>query len=442
VNLRTILVVLRKELIDVARDRRALAFMVLLPIAIVPVLMGGMGKAMELGQRRLLEDASKVAIVGAERSPKIDRLLRSFESAVAVMGAPEEYTLASMERSLSAADVADAKKATGGMDLTRLSLWKVVDAPIPDREAAVKAVERREVDVVVIIPEGFDEALAGDGTASLTAVYDSAYDRSRNAWRKVRSSLDAFERGALLKRLARRDLEKAYLEPLRIVESTVASKEQEGRAAVSLILPYLLILMCFSGAMYPAIDLGAGEKERGTLETLLVSPAGRAEIVVGKLCVIFATSILAAALNIASLAFSLQSGIFPDMGKQIQLSVDPVAAGVALLLMLPVAAIFASVLLAISIFAKSFKEAQAYFAPFNILIILPAFVSAIPGLELNWKLALVPIVNVSLAIKEALSGTYRWPELCLIVLSTIALASASVAFCARWFRREEVLFRS
>jgi sodium transport system permease protein len=457
VSLRTIRVILFKELLDVARDRRALAFMVLLPIAIVPALVGGMGKLMAFGKRKLLEEPSKVAVMGAEHAPKVDRLLRSFESLASLALAPDEFTLASMEQALASGggepgaarpqgagpDPAAIGKVLGeDIDLAKVSLLKVVDPPPLDRNGARAAVEKRDLDLVVVIPEGFAAALEGEGTASLTMVYDSSFDRSRTAFRKARDILATFERGVVLRRLPKRGLEKGFLDPVRVVEATVASKEQEGRAALALILPYLLILMCFSGAVYPAIDLGAGEKERGTLETLLVSPAGRAEIVVGKLLVIFATSLLAAALNIGSLAITLESGAFADLGKTLPFSVDPVAAGVALLLMLPVAAIFASVLLAVSIFAKSFKEAQAYFAPFNIALILPAFVSAIPGVELNRALALVPIVNVSLAIKEALAGTYKWDALALIVLSTAALAALSVAFCARWFRREDVLFRS
>ena len=108
----------------------------------------------------------------------------------------------------------------------------------------------------------------------------------------------------------------------------------------------------------------------------------------------------------------------------------------------PLAAIFASVLLSVSIFAKSFKEAQAYFVPFNFVIIVPAFFSMIPGVELNLRLALIPVVNVSLAIKETLTGVYKWDCLAVIVLSTCALAAACVAFSAHWFKREEVLFRS
>lgn len=437
---RNIWTIFKKELLDISRDRRALVFMIVLPIAVVPLLMVGMGKLLAFGTQKLLEEPSRIAVLNGEASPRLVAALRFYESPATSLP-PPELVAAGMEEA-EGRPLPEGRLLPKGVDVGKVSIFKVVPAP-GDREATRRAIEKKEIEAAVEIPEGFDAALAAERPVEVTIDYDSSVDKSKVAHRNLADLLRRFERGVvLLERLPRHGIDKSLLDPIKVVDATVASKEQEGRAIAALILPYMLILMCFGGAVYPAIDLGAGEKERGTLETLLICPAARSELVLGKFFVIFATSLVAALLNIASLAFSLRTGLSSELGPLIKLNVDPWSAGVALVLMLPIAAVFAAVLLAISIFAKSFKEAQSYFAPFNIVIILPAFVSAIPGLELTRGLALVPIVNVSLAIKETLQGTYKWDCLGIIVVSTVALAAASVVFCTQWFKREEVLFRS
>ena len=110
-------------------------------------------------------------------------------------------------------------------------------------------------------------------------------------------------------------------------------------------------------------------------------------------------------------------------------------------MLLPLAAVFAAMLLSISIYAKSFKEAQSYAAPLQMLMILPAFVAMLPGVELDWGTAMIPVTNVSLAIKELIKGTMDPTLLVAILGSSTALAVGLLVFCARWFEREDVLFR-
>ncbi len=152
-------------------------------------------------------------------------------------------------------------------------------------------------------------------------------------------------------------------------------------------------------------------------------------------------ALVAALLNIASLTVTMKMGWLADIGTS-DLELDPVAIALSALLMLPVAAFFSSVLLAISIFAKSFKEAQSYSAPFNMAIIVPAFFSFIPGIELTIPLALVPLVNVSLALKEAWAGIFQWDCIAVLMASSALYAALALAFCVKWFQREQVLFRT
>lgn len=443
-SLRNIWIVFLKELKDITRDRRTLMFMIILPLAAAPLLMIVMGKLLAFGVKQVKESPGRVAVIGAENSPRTMAILEAMESLDRfATTAPVELALGLAESMKEQQDPLMGLLVAAGIDSAAevKSLLKLTPAP-GDREATRKAIEEKELEVAIVIPENFDADVAAERRTALTLHYDSSFDKSREAQKRIATFVRAYARGVVQTRLPKHGLSADFLQPFDVKADSVASKEKEGRALLAQFLPYLLILMCLSGAVYPATDLGAGEKERGTLETLLVSPAERTDLVMGKFFVIFLTSLVAAALNIFSIGFSLGSGLFAELGKEMPFTIDPLGFTLAIALMLPVAAIFAAVLLSISIFAKSFKEAQAYFVPFNFVVIIPAFFSFIPGVELNVFFSLIPLVNVSLAIKEVLAGTYKWGCLALILASTVVIAGACIAFCAAWFKREEVLFRT
>jgi sodium transport system permease protein len=203
------------------------------------------------------------------------------------------------------------------------------------------------------------------------------------------------------------------------------------------------------------MDLTAGEKERGTMETLLCSPAGRSEIVLGKFLMVLTGSLSAMALSLASLAVSASlAGMLLIGGAK------PAAAGAAahgagsampmidpsgllgvIAMVLPVAVLFSAVIFTVALFAKSYKEAQSYVAPGMIVVLMPAIVGMLPGIDLNAKLALVPILNLSLVCKEMLSGVWHWGYIGLIFGSSCVYAAAALALAVRMFRREDVIFR-
>ncbi|RME29778.1 MAG: ABC transporter permease [Deltaproteobacteria bacterium] len=212
---------------------------------------------------------------------------------------------------------------------------------------------------------------------------------------------------------------------------------------MSMLLPYMILIFSLLGAMYPAIDLGAGEKERGTLETLLSAPVERQALVMGKFGVVLAASVVSALLATASLYVSIKAGALGKFAPE-QVSFGPGEAIAAFAVVIPTACIFSSLLMVLSVFARSFKEAQSYASPLQMFIILPAFVSFIPGLELSPATALVPVMNVSLALKAIFTGELGMHvlDIALLLASSVVLAGVLLWFAARWFLREQVLFRS
>ncbi len=195
--------------------------------------------------------------------------------------------------------------------------------------------------------------------------------------------------------------------------------------------------------MYPGIDLGAGEKERGTLETLLSTPTKRIHIILGKLLVVMIAAIITAFIAMLGvfIAIRLLPEITNDFLPVIKQMFSFKMIFMILTLVIPISAFFSALILSLSIYAKSFKEAQSMITPFNIAIIFPALLGTLPGIELNYKTALIPIMNVSLATKEVLAGTINPVLLAEVYLSLFIFASISILFCVKWFQREETLFR-
>jgi sodium transport system permease protein len=208
-------------------------------------------------------------------------------------------------------------------------------------------------------------------------------------------------------------------------------------------VPYLFVIFCFMGSMYPAIDLAAGEKERGTMETLLTAPVSRFQILLGKFAVVVLTGLMSAIVSIVGILFSIKhiAGIPPEAMNAMLAILDAKTILLVLSLLLPLTIFFAAFLLSLSIFAKSYKEAQSLISPLTIVVILPVMIGLVPGIELDAVTALVPVLNVSLATKEIIAGTIKPALLWEVYASLFLLAGLSLYGCSKWFEREETIFR-
>lgn len=282
-----------------------------------------------------------------------------------------------------------------------------------------------------------------DVSSGLTLFYDSTIPLSQEAHDRVQEVVNSAARGIVDARTLSAGLPKTFLNPIVVTRGTnVASRSQITAAAIGGMLPYLVLTFAFLGGVYPAVDLGAGEKERNTLETLLLSPITRTEIALGKFSLIFLTSLLAALLGITSLVLTFHFFVPKEIIRQLEFRIDLFTGLSVALLAIPPAAAFAGIFLAISIFARSFKEAQNYLSPLGFVMILPGMAGLIPGVEMSWKMALIPIVNVSLLSKDFLKGDINWGYYALTFGSCAAIAALCLAYCVYQFRREEVLFRT
>src|SRR5579864_2990402 len=402
-SLRNIAIVYHKELIDSLRDRRTVISMIVVPLLIMPLLTIGMGVLSVTLVGLAMKEIPKVMILGGEDSPRVMAELRQLKD-LQVVPAKPDYS---------------------------------------------EEISNKQIRAAVEIPAGFEAKLAaGESSTVKIYMYEGELRSGFGADRLQRFFRELRDR-TIREHLEARQLPGSLVRPFDIEEKNVAAPEMVGGAILGGLVPYFVILLCLTGAMYPAMDLTAGEKERGTIETILCSPVSRTHLVLGKFLMVLTASIATAALSLLSMAGSfgiaktLLTGVAHGAADAaLQVTITGKAMVSIFFVVLPLAVFFSAALLALSLFAKSFKEAESYISPLMIVVVLPAVAALLPGVELNSTLALVPVLNTSLVSKEIITGTYNWDLIALIFLSSSVYAVAALAIAVKLFQREDVLFRT
>lgn len=412
-NWKHIVTVYLKELKDSLRDRRTIISMIVIPTIVMPLLMFGVGSVMTKVVKQAREEASSIIILGGEDSPGV----------VAALKADKRFRV-----------------VTTGEDYKQM-------------------ISEKRVRLAVEIPAGFEASLKDGGAKTVTLYHYEGELKSGLGASAVERFFRDLRESTVEKRLVARGLSGDVVKPFDVRRQNVAPPEKVGGNFIGGIIPYIIIILCFTGAMYPAIDLTAGEKERGTMETLLCSPVHRVNIVLGKFLMVMTASLATMGLTMASTAVTLAAGAtFFSGGRGAAAaqaattaakgavatvpSIDPMGIFGVFAMVAPVAVLFAALQLTIALAAKSYKEAQSYISPLIIVVIMPAMLGMLPGIELSAKTALVPILNLSLACKEMLSGVWHWHYLALIFGSTCVYAAVALGLCVRMFNREDVMFRA
>jgi sodium transport system permease protein len=411
INWKSIRTIYLKELRDQLRDRRTLISMIVIPAVVMPLLTIGAGTIMTKIFRKAEGEAHRIMVLGEEHAPTV----------VASLKANPKFVL----------------------------------VPAGDYQSAIA---EKRLRAAVEIPSGFEEALGSGETKILTIYHYEGEMKSGFAQRELNEFFRDLREKTIERRLGERSLPASLVKPFELKRQNVAPPEKVGGNLIGGIIPYIIIILCFTGAMYPAIDLTAGEKERGTMETLLCSPVSRLNIVLGKFLMVLTASVatMGVLLVSTSATFMLAGSMFvPKAGSMgsaatasmkgsafATMSIDPLGIVGVFAMVAPVAVLFAAVLLAVALFAKSYKEAQSYVSPLIIIVIMPAVIGMIPGIELSAKTALIPILNLSLVCKEMLSGVWNWSYIALIFGSSCLYAAVALGFAVKMFNREDVMFRA
>lgn len=278
----------------------------------------------------------------------------------------------------------------------------------------------------------------------VTLYHTSTAPSSVEARRRTKEALDVLEEKLLDGRFRTAGLEITVADVVELELEDVATAEEASGAGLGRLLPLILVLLLLTGGSFAALDLVAGEKERGTLETLYVHPIPVRVVVQGKLLVILFASLLSVILNLAgmALAFALAGGVKLPSMEGAPLLLPPLASlTVVFLLLVPLALLTSAVLLALSAYARSYREAQTCLLPLTLLGIAAVLPALSPLADLASVVAIVPIANVALAVREAVQGDLS-PVPCLVaVLSTSLYAALALRKAASLLEREDVVLR-
>ena len=309
------------------------------------------------------------------------------------------------------------------------------------------ALDTRQVDLLLVVPANFQDMLRKNGRPLLYVLTRDGDERSRFVDNRLSSILRRWKKHLKDVRLLRQGLPADYDEAIEVRDAARAAPASK-RASDELldmlvrIFPFILVMWSLAGALYPAVDLCAGEKERGTMETLLISPASREEIVWGKFLTIWVFSASTALLNLASMG--LTTWHFGHL-LTANASFRPAALFWAVALLLPLSAFFSAICLAIGAYARSTKEGQYYLMPLFLITMPLIFLTLAPGVELNHFYSMVPVTGVALLLQKLMAvkppDSDLWGYFALVLAPMVVYSWLALRWAIEQFQREEVLFR-
>ena len=390
-----IFTIFKKELKDTLRDRRTLMMMLVIPILIFPIIMN----------------------IFAGVSASFSEEAATKKVKIGFIGDKDNYVLKQLKM---------LPKEIGKKEIVFYS----------DSVQLKKDLKIDSIQIGIYSEKEFSSNVTLYKPANLTVFYNATDIGMKD---RAEIYLSTIENIARQERILDLKLDETKLTPIITEYSNVASdKEMIGKLAGG-ILPYIFIAFGFLGCMYPAIDLFTGEKERGTIETLLTTPVARWQILFGKMGVVVLSGLLASTAALLGLSLSIE---FLDVVENAELlsiihgilSVKFIILLYALLV--PLTVFFAGIMIPIAVYAKSFKEAQSIITPLNIVVILPAMVGFFPGIELNMTTAMIPVVNIVLATKDLIAGTLDMGLLAISFGVMFAIATLSVFISYKQFDKE------
>ena len=316
-------------------------------------------------------------------------------------------------------------------------------------EAVIDAVTFDESEIGIVFDDKFSDDLTSNDSAQLT-IYSKDIDTFSQAKSIVSNIVDDYEENIRNDRLELLDLDDNYVNPITINEEDLTTEEESAGSIFGALLALFFVMYVISGSMYPAIDLGAGEKERGTMETLISTNISSVDIIIGKMLSVTSSAILTATFSMLGFAIPIliifmfyADSINEYLFGLLSAIVNPVALIGVFVLIIPLSVFMGAFLLAISVYAKTPKEAGLLLGNVLIVFIIPCYVPLInPGLELDFVGALIPCYNLALITNNLIAGTVDWFLYSVALLSTIVYCIVAIYITYIMFDDENVIFRS
>ncbi len=396
-SIKKIIIVFRKELLDLFRDKRTIITSIVVPIILYPLMMIGFNSLM-IRQTIKLQEQQVIIYVNDE--------------------ADNIYSHQIIEEFYEREQIQLYQSTNHYQELFN----------------------DRIIQAIVNI-----EHVAGDNGypyLDISITYNSVDENSQQAFSNVYRALQDIEHDLIKGRLQGVKISEDILKVFDVRDDDKASESQALGLILSKILPYFLILISISGCAVAAVDLVAGEKERKTLETILVSAALRTELVIGKYLAVITISLITIVLNLASIFFSFRHIMSQAAAEAVVIEIPVANILYIFILMFPMIIFFASLLLSLSTYSRNMKEGYSYTQPIMIVAMLFSLISTLPAIENSFMLSLIPIINVSLNIRDILIGDINYYLFMTTFISTLVLVVLGIFLSIKLFTNESVLFRT
>lgn len=386
-----------KELKDTFRDRSTILTVFIIPLLLYPLLFivsGFLLQSVELEERTLVP---KVGLINIEKKSNIYEQLHSSGKTIIV-----------------------------------------------DEDSLREKLESGKLLALVEAENDLSEELLSEKPVKLNLLYDEANRLSIRAKDILSKFITDYEKDITAERLTKRNLDTNLVNVFSVNYQSITSSKKMSGFIVGILVPYLLIILLYSSSMNTASDITAGEKERKTIETLLVSNISREEIVFGKLLSVTAVGLASAVMGLIGLAITLQSSfsLLASM-SDLNLSLSFGSLFFVFLMLIPVSQLFSSLLLMIGTYAKTVKESTSYSTYVMIFVVLLAMVSVIRrGAEPSTENFFIPVINTTLTQQELLMNVISWEHIIITILTTAVLAAAATFITIKFFLDEKILFRN
>lgn len=390
------LTVLKKELLDIVRDKKTLVFTLILPILIYPIMFKFMSSAMEKTQSDVQKEIN-IYIDGDKNS--------------------------SMAKAITSLD----------------------NIKLPEIESPTESLKNGDIQLIVKIPENFDENISQGKNDTIELLIDEESNKSMIASSMVNEIYESYKKSIVEQRLADKGIDSSILTPFEVsVKSGINADNEDingGAAMLLTMIPTLIVILMVSSTVGMAADLGAGEKERFTFEPLLSTSAKRASLLWGKIGALCTVSFIALMANLTAMVISMQK--FMIVGEEVNFKLTPATILGMLIIGALVLITLSALQISVSIYARSTKEANSYLAaitmPTMILAFLPYMMDA---KGINPAFFNIPITNAICLMKEFTVGIFDIKHIAIVVVWHIVYIIASIIFAKFMFSKEEVIFRN
>ncbi|MCH5263477.1 MAG: CPBP family intramembrane metalloprotease [Lachnospiraceae bacterium] len=406
----------KKEMLDVLRDKKTVVMMLVVPVILYPLIFIGVMQLMAAISSDMRQQDYRIAVEAEDDGAFLHKLTENDDK----------------WKDKGGVDDSD-EAADSNTDSYTITI--VEPDSIDDYESAL---QNEELDVYI-------RGTVQNGKLQYDVYYMSSVANSDYAMNIVMDVFDEYREELTQAKIKDAGLDvREILEPILYENQDKSSREQSMGSLMGSVLPFMLVISLLMGTMYPAIDTTAGERERGTLETILTLPVTNRQLIISKFLTVAVIGMISALLNILSMG-GIAVYMYQILGMQTEVASFDMAKFypailVGILCIFAFSLFISAITMCVTSFAKSYKEANNYITPLMLVIMFVGYIGFIPNIELTQTMAMIPVANICLLIKNILVFKIDYMIIAVVLISNVAYAVFAILFLSKIYDSESILF--